>query len=130
MLLWFCLKTQVNTPRVHLSYSYTNWVRIKTDRFCVLLECTAKAVIHRINNIKIKATKADATTVEGTLPASAKTPTPKRGRKVKTEADEEESPTKKTKTAAARKTKTKAPVKMEPAEDEQPKVENVTDGNN
>ncbi|KAJ9638711.1 uncharacterized protein PV06_02135 [Exophiala oligosperma] len=93
-------------------------------------ECTAKAVIHRINNIKIKATKADATTVEGTLPASAKTPTPKRGRKVKTEADEEESPTKKTKTAAARKTKTKAPVKMEPAEDEQPKVENVTDGNN
>lgn len=89
----------------------------------MLPECTAKAVIHRVNNIKIKAKEADMAAVEGTGPA-AKATTPKRRKKA--EHDEEESPTKKPK-AAGRKTQAKVSVKVESVDDKQPKVEEVTD---
>ena len=88
--------------------------------FAPCLDCTKKAVIHRINNIKSKAKEAGLVDAVGTA-TTPKTPG-KRGRKVKTEPDDDdnnasdESPTKKSKTTPAKaKAKAKAPIKPEPA---------------
>ncbi|KIW52787.1 hypothetical protein PV05_08407 [Exophiala xenobiotica] len=100
----------------------TSAVKIEYDDVAQLMgpDCTKKAVIHRINNIKSKAKEAGLVDAVGTA-TTPKTPG-KRGRKVKTEPDDDdnnasdESPTKKSKTTPAKaKAKAKAPIKPEPA---------------